>query len=78
MGNIGVSNEAGTKLLPLPTFGSIDFSDATVNGAPLGDASPAPIAVNYFEGKKNVISVGNWKFTFSFLAFSSAARAVPL
>ena len=58
MGNIGVSNEAGTKNLPLPAFGSITFGDASLNGEPLGDASPAPTAVNYFEGKKNVITVG--------------------
>jgi hypothetical protein len=58
MGNIGVSNEAGTKELPLPSFHSITFGDAQVNGSPLGDASPAPAAVNYFEGKKNVITVG--------------------
>jgi hypothetical protein len=58
MGNIGVSNEAGTKELPLPKFGSITFGDAQLNGSPLGDASPAPVAVNYFEGKKNVITVG--------------------
>jgi hypothetical protein len=58
MGNIGVSNEAGTAVLPLPSFGSITFGDASLNDAPLGDASPAPTAVNYFEGKKNVITVG--------------------
>jgi hypothetical protein len=58
MGNIGVSNEAGTAILPLPSFGSITFGDASLNDAPLGDASPAPTAVNYFEGKKNVITVG--------------------
>ncbi len=58
MGNIGLSNEAGTKNLPLPKFGSIAFGDAEVNGAPLGDASPAPTSVNYREGKTNVITVG--------------------
>lgn len=58
MGNIGLSNEAGTKNLPLPKFGSIDFGDAQVNGAPLGDASPAPTSVNYREGKTNIITVG--------------------
>jgi hypothetical protein len=58
LGNIGVSNKKGTKDLALPTFGSIHFSDATLNGAPLGDASPAAKAVNYYEGASNVIKVG--------------------
>jgi hypothetical protein len=58
MGNIGLSNRAGTKLLPLPKFGKITFGDADVNGAPIGDASPAPTAVSYYEGAKNVITVG--------------------
>jgi hypothetical protein len=58
-GNIGVSKgSSGTKELPLPTFGSISFSNVEVNGAPLGDASPSPTSVNYFEGKKNQIVVG--------------------
>ena len=58
MGNIGVSNKSGKKLLPLPKFGKITFGDADVNGAPIGDASPAPAAVSYYEGASNVIKVG--------------------
>jgi hypothetical protein len=58
MGNIGASNRAGTKVLPLPKFGHIAFSGAEVNGDPIGLASPAPTSVNYFEGAKNKITVG--------------------
>jgi hypothetical protein len=57
LGNIGLSNKAG-KIVPLPKFGSVVFGDAEVNGAPLGDASPAPTSVNFYEGKTQVITVG--------------------
>ncbi len=56
MGNIGTSNAAGTKNLPLPTFKKMSFTAATINGADLGTFSPT--AVDYYEGKKNVITVG--------------------
>jgi hypothetical protein len=57
-GNIGVLNKKGTKVSPLPAFGSISFGSVEVNSSPIGDTSPAPTSVNYYEGKKNQIDVG--------------------
>jgi hypothetical protein len=56
MGAIGVLKGAGPKLCPLPGFGSADFSDALINGSSLGSFSPT--ATNYYEGKKNQMTVG--------------------
>lgn len=55
LGNIAVANKKGTAVLPLPTFGSMDFSAANVNGGALGALSP--VGVNYKEGS-DVIKVG--------------------
>jgi len=54
MGNIAVANKHG-KDLPLPAFGTFDFSAANVNDNAFGALSPT--AVNYKEGA-DVIKVG--------------------
>jgi hypothetical protein len=56
MGNIGTANGKG-KNLPLPSFGSFDFTNALVNGADFSTFNP--VAVNYNEGAGNKIKVGS-------------------
>jgi Peptidase A4 family len=56
IGDIGVLKGAGSKLRPIPDFTTIGFSGVMVNAAPLGNWSPT--ATNYYEGKKNQITVG--------------------
>jgi hypothetical protein len=56
VGDIGVLKGKGPKLENLPTFGSIDFSNVNVNGSSLGSFTPT--VSNYYEGKKDVITVG--------------------
>jgi hypothetical protein len=56
VGDDGIEGNGTGGQSNLPTFGAIDYSDVTVNGSPIGTFSPA--ASNYYEGKKNVITVG--------------------
>ena len=56
VGLIGVSSKKPGKLSKLPTFGSVTFSSASVNGSPLQDASPT--GNNYYEGKKAQMMLG--------------------
>jgi hypothetical protein len=56
VGDIGVQKGAGPKVDNLPRFGSIDFSNVNVNGSSLGSFTPT--VSNYYEGKKNIITVG--------------------
>jgi hypothetical protein len=55
-GQGGVLNDNGSSLVSLPTFGAVDFTAAMVNGSALSSVSASEI--NYFEGKKNVITAG--------------------
>jgi hypothetical protein len=55
-GDDGIEGNGTGGQSNLPTFGAIDYSDVTVNGSPIGTFSP--VASNYYEGKKNVITVG--------------------
>jgi hypothetical protein len=55
-GDVGVIGKGPGGQTKLPTFGAIDYSDVTVNGSPIGTFSP--VADNYYEGKKNVITTG--------------------
>jgi hypothetical protein len=57
IGDDGVANQRGTSVVSLPSFGSITYTSATVDGASLGSFNPT--AANYFEGKKNVITTGS-------------------
>lgn len=56
IGDDGVVNQKGTAVVPLPSFGSITYTNAMVNGAALG--SFGPMQASFFEGKKNVITTG--------------------
>jgi hypothetical protein len=56
IGDIGVLKGAGPKLRPIPDFTTIGFSGVSVNAAPLGTWSPT--STNYYEGKKDQITVG--------------------
>jgi Peptidase A4 family len=56
VGDEGFPKGSGKAAEPLPTFGSIDFSDVMVNGAALGSFSE--LSGNYDEGKKAVIDTG--------------------
>jgi len=55
IGDDGASKN-GSTVVPLPTFGALDFTGAMVNGAALGALTPS--IANYSEGKKNVITTG--------------------
>lgn len=56
VGNIGVLKGSGPKISPLPSFGSVTFSNLDVHGSALGTSSPT--TTDYYEGRKNVIHVG--------------------
>jgi Peptidase A4 family len=55
MGNIAAASAKG-KILPLPTFGSVDFTNALVDGSPLSAFNPT--AVNLNEGSDGRVTVG--------------------
>jgi hypothetical protein len=53
------SDDAGIGLngiVKLPTFGAVSFADVTVDGLPI--AITDPVASNYYEGRKYVITTG--------------------
>lgn len=56
VGEDGVSGKGPGGQDPLPKFGAVDYTNVMVNGEPIGTF--APVAINYYEGNKNVITVG--------------------
>jgi hypothetical protein len=57
VGDLGVEGKSPKKVAPLPTFGSSDYSAATINGDVLSTSDPT--ASNYYEGKKAGITTGS-------------------
>jgi hypothetical protein len=55
-GEDGVTGKGPGGQDPLPPFGAVDYTNVMVNGEPIGTFAPVPY--NYYEGKKNVITVG--------------------
>jgi peptidase A4-like protein len=55
MGNIASANAKG-KVVPLPSFGSVDFTNAVVDGADYSTFNPT--AVNLNEGSDGKVKVG--------------------
>lgn len=55
-GDLGIQGRGVGGQSNLPAFGSIDYSNVTINALPIGSFSPT--TTNYYEGKKNQIDTG--------------------